>query len=178
MMIGGSVRMRRRCKRCDCQSNKDGQRWRNSVSGKSPLRTVDRQRERLTNCDPEFFCIVKEGGSRMLVDDLYLFTRSSVVDTVNKGGLSRSRMGWSSTISPRASGSRVRKSSRTPPDSRLGWAGLPFENKQNIGNDQRTSASVQCPFDVKLLDPFVQFDRSSKGPLISLHCTCPSFLFL
>ena len=85
MMIGGSVRMRRRCKRCDCQSNKDGQRWRNSVSGKSPLRTVDRQRERLTNCDPEFFCIVKEGGSRMLVDDLYLFTRSSVVDTVNKG---------------------------------------------------------------------------------------------
>jgi hypothetical protein len=129
MMIGGSVRMRRRCKRCDCQSNKDGQRWRNSVSGKSPLRTVDRQRERLTNCDPEFFCIVKEGGSRMLVDDLYLFTRSSVVDTVNKGGLSRSRMGWSSTISPRASGSRVRKSSRTPPDSRLGWAGAAFRKQ-------------------------------------------------
>lgn len=85
MMIGGLVRMRRRCQRCDCQSNKDGQRWRNSVSGKSPLRTVSRQREPLTNCDPEFFCIVKEGGSRMLVDDLYLFTRSSVVDTVNKG---------------------------------------------------------------------------------------------
>lgn len=84
MMIGGLVRMRRRCQRCDCQSNKDGQRWRNSVSGKSPLRTVSRQREPLTNCDPEFFCIVKEGGSRMLVDDLYLFTRSSVVDTVNK----------------------------------------------------------------------------------------------
>jgi hypothetical protein len=75
----------------DRQSDKDGQRWRNSVSGKSPLRTVSRQREPLTNCDPEFFCIVKEGGSRMLVDDLYLFTRSSVVDTVNKGGLSRDR---------------------------------------------------------------------------------------
>lgn len=85
MMIGGLVRMRRRCQRCDCQSNKDGQRWRNSVSGKSPLRTVDRQLERLTNCDPEFFCIVKEGESRMLVDDSYVFTRSSVVDTVNKG---------------------------------------------------------------------------------------------